>query len=287
MRQFLIFFLFFLLIDNITLLSHSFSVYIKPDTIYNGSIVLFNFENLDKKNKYELHIKAYKDYSYPIYNIKKFTTILVGIPLLSPDTVEVTLLENKSVIYEDKLKILKRYQQVSYLKVKKKYALRRINKKLYKRLEKEYNILQKAKKNYTLNRFFWGKPFFPIKGGKISSPFGAIRYFNKKKKKSIHWGIDIAAKVGTPIYSVFDGKVILIGNFYYAGKSVIIDSGEGLIIFYEHLNKVYVQKGNFVKKGEIIGEVGKTGRVTGPHLHLGVYVNNICVDPLSLFSILK
>lgn len=114
--------------------------------------------------------------------------------------------------------------------------------------------------------------------GELSSPFGLRRYFNDQPRNP-HSGIDIAAPEGTPIISPAAGKVIESGDFFFNGNSVFIDHGQGLITMYCHMSKIKVKKGQVITKGEVIGAVGQTGRVTGPHLHWTVSLNNARVDP--------
>ncbi|NOQ32153.1 MAG: peptidoglycan DD-metalloendopeptidase family protein [Helicobacteraceae bacterium] len=118
---------------------------------------------------------------------------------------------------------------------------------------------------------------------KFSDDFGKRRYFNKKPKKP-HSGIDLSAKEGTPMMAPLNGVIIEQGNFFFNGNVVFIDHGEGLVTMYCHLSKFKKKKGDRVKKGEIFGLVGKTGRVTGPHLHWGVSLNGNMVDPRLFFN---
>ena len=117
--------------------------------------------------------------------------------------------------------------------------------------------------------------------GKTSGVFGTQRYYNGIKGK-FHNGHDIAAQIGTPIIAPSDGKVMLIGDYYFNGKFVMINHGYNLISMFLHMNKIQVEKGQLVKKGEIIGTVGNTGMSTGPHLHWSVLTNNEYIDPLIL-----
>lgn len=121
--------------------------------------------------------------------------------------------------------------------------------------------------------------------GRISGKFGGQRIMNGRKMNP-HAGTDIAAPLGTPVAAAGDGKVVLTaGDLFYSGNVVVIDHGYGLQTIYAHLNKITVQKGQKVKKGEIIGEVGKTGRVTGPHLHWGASLKGIRFNPFSLLRL--
>ncbi len=114
--------------------------------------------------------------------------------------------------------------------------------------------------------------------GRKSSPFGLTRYMNNVRKEP-HSGLDIAAAEGTPVIAAKDGVVTNIGDYFYNGKIIFIDHGQGLITSYCHLNSINVTAQQQVKTGDIIGTVGKTGRVTGPHLHWSVSLNGVRVDP--------
>jgi hypothetical protein len=114
--------------------------------------------------------------------------------------------------------------------------------------------------------------------GRLSSNFGLRRFFNKQPRQP-HSGLDIAAPEGTPVHAPADGTVLEIGNYFFNGNTIFLDHGAGLISMYNHLNGIDVHPGQAVTRGERIGEVGRTGRVTGPHLHWSVSLNNARVDP--------
>lgn len=114
--------------------------------------------------------------------------------------------------------------------------------------------------------------------GIITGSYGKRRVFNGQPKRP-HSGMDIAAAKGVPIASPAAGTVIESGDFFFSGNLVYIHHGQGLITLFAHLNSIDVQVGDRVKQGQIIGTVGETGRVTGPHLHWSVGLNGTWVDP--------
>ena len=130
----------------------------------------------------------------------------------------------------------------------------------------------------------WHGPFrLPLTGGVRGTNFGKRRILNGQSR-SPHTGADFPAPTGTPIHATQGGRVVLAEELYFSGNTVIIDHGLGIYSLYGHLSTTDVTVGDAVKAGAVIGKVGATGRVTGPHLHWGVTVNKARVNPLQLVS---
>jgi hypothetical protein len=126
----------------------------------------------------------------------------------------------------------------------------------------------------------WRGEFLEPVEAAINSSFGRKTRMNGVLNPRPHAGADYRAPEGAPVRAPADGTVILAGNHFFAGNSIYLDHGQGLISMYFHLSEILVEEGQALKKGEIpIGKVGKTGRVTGAHLHYGVYLNGARIDP--------
>ena len=145
------------------------------------------------------------------------------------------------------------------------------------RIREEYQQGVIAKNTYTQVGLTQATMSLPLIGI-TSSEFGVRRFINGQPRNR-HIGLDIAADEGTPIKAPMKGKVILSGNFFYKGNVVYIDHGDGLVSSYSHLSKKAVNLNQKVSKGEVLGYVGSTGRVTGPHLHWEVFFLGIPINP--------
>ena len=120
--------------------------------------------------------------------------------------------------------------------------------------------------------------------GEAHSNFGEKRIFNNEPR-SPHSGVDISSPFGAPVRASNSGRIVLAKDLYFSGNTVIIDHGLGVFTSYLHFSKILAKRGDMVRKGDVIGEIGATGRVTGPHLHWGVKVSGSRIDPFSLLHL--
>ena len=134
----------------------------------------------------------------------------------------------------------------------------------------------------TENRRWYGEFLAPVEG-RINGLFGVRRILNGQRRGR-HNGIDIKASRGEKVLCPNYGRVVMVDDLFFGGKTVVVDHGQQLFSFYMHLDRVAVRMNQEVRKGDLIGTVGATGRATGPHLHWGVYLNGARVDPLSLME---
>jgi murein DD-endopeptidase MepM/ murein hydrolase activator NlpD len=178
-------------------------------------------------------------------------------------------------------------RKISFEVKDKKYAVQRLhieNKRMVNptakdlvRIRKEVKLIHAAFKSWDEDYGIPDKLLQPTAGIRSSS-FGLRRFFNGQPRRP-HSGMDIAAPKGQTVLAPADGKVIAIGNYFFNGNTVFIDHGQGLISMFCHLSAIDVKPGDEIKRGEHVGNVGMTGRVTGPHLHWSLSLNNARVDP--------
>jgi murein DD-endopeptidase MepM/ murein hydrolase activator NlpD len=152
------------------------------------------------------------------------------------------------------------------------------------RAEAERQRLRTIFATITPERLWDGRFHHPLTGVTTGGNFGKRRILNGKAG-SPHGGVDFPAPSGTPVYAAQRGRVVLAEPLYFSGNTVIVDHGLGLYTFYAHFESIAVQPGDLVDTGAVLGKVGATGRVTGPHLHWGATVNRARTNPLQLISL--
>ncbi|WP_343739047.1 peptidoglycan DD-metalloendopeptidase family protein [Achromobacter sp.] len=126
----------------------------------------------------------------------------------------------------------------------------------------------------------------PVDGGRLSSPFGLRRFFNGQERNP-HSGLDFAVPAGTPIKAPAAGVVVLVGDYFFNGKTVFLDHGQGFVSMFCHMSAISVKVGDEVPRGGVVGKVGATGRATGPHLHWNVSLNDARIDPAIFIGAFK
>lgn len=206
------------------------------------------------------------------------TTALVGIPINQP-------LGSATLSYTHK----DQQQTHTFEVVDKRYTEQRITLKNQEMVTPNPKQLQRIREEGTRQRKIYAQVTAPLDltngftmplEGVTTSEYGHRRFFNDQPR-SPHSGLDIAAPTGTPIIAPAAATVALVDDLYYNGKSVFLDHGQGLITMYCHLSEQSVKTGDLVNQNQVIGLVGATGRVTGPHLHWSVSLNGYRIDPLA------
>lgn len=151
------------------------------------------------------------------------------------------------------------------------------------RIERERELIAEALSS-TVEEWLWRGRFAWPRPHRVTSPFGQRRLFNGELR-SRHWGLDLAGRVGDPVRAAARGRVVLARDLYFAGNTVFLDHGHGVVTGYSHLSEIAVQVGDTVESGQALGEVGATGRVTGPHLHWTLRVAGVRLDASSLMEL--
>jgi murein DD-endopeptidase MepM/ murein hydrolase activator NlpD len=157
--------------------------------------------------------------------------------------------------------------------------------RVWPRIEQETALLNELFARTSSDRWWRDGAVRPVEGVAVSG-FG-VRSILNGRNRGPHNGLDLAAGTGTPVHAPTPGVVVYAREFYYSGNTVILDHGLGLYSTMAHLSAIDVQEGQRVDQGALLGKVGATGRVTGPHLHWAVRLHGARVDPLSLLEVLQ
>lgn len=232
-----------------------------------------------------LQLPNYEDGTKVYFNNKRIAVFpyentwiaLAGISLSTkPGDYEFSIRKPDGLSLNTKVAVKYKKYDEQHLTIKNKRKVNP-NKNDTKRIVSESKRKKKAKKLFSeitpSANFIW-----PV-NGRISSIFGLRRFFNEQERRP-HSGLDIAAAEGTPIKATASGTVIDAGDFFFSGNMIYLDHGQGIISLYAHLSEISVKPGDIVEQGDIIGNVGQTGRVTGPHLHFAVITNQTLIDPI-------
>ena len=190
----------------------------------------------------------------------------------------VTFTDDQTVELERAVQVLPKTFPVQRIQVEEKYVTP--DSKAAKRAEEESKKLEAIWRLSTPHKLWQGR-FLPPVTSQLTSGFGRRRIVNNQPR-SPHSGVDLQATLGTPIKAANAGKVVLAEELYFSGNTVVLDHGFGLYTFYAHCSTIAVKPGDVVIRGQLIGEVGATGRVTGPHLHWACRLNEARVNPLDL-----
>jgi len=257
----------------IALILSSHVIHALPEqSLVPGGIALLKLAN------YEQDTKVYfKNKRVAVFPYKDNWVAMAGIGLsIKPGDYEFSIKRADGLSLKTKVTVKYKKYDEQHLTIKNKRKVNP-NKKDSERIATESVRKRKAKKQFSeiapdVN-FIW-----PVTG-RISSIFGLRRFFNEQERRP-HSGLDIAATEGTPIKATASGTVIDSGDFFFSGNMIYLDHGQGLVSLYAHMSKIKVKPGDVVKQGDIIGEVGQTGRVTGPHLHFAIIANQTLIDPV-------
>jgi murein DD-endopeptidase MepM/ murein hydrolase activator NlpD len=155
-----------------------------------------------------------------------------------------------------------------------------------KRADEERQKLRDIFDRVTPERLWDGKFRIPVDGVTTGSNFGKRRILNGNPG-SPHSGVDLPGATGTLVHAAQRGRVVLAADLFFSGNTVVVDHGLGIYTFYGHLSEIDVKPGDAVETGAVLGKVGATGRVTGPHLHWGLTVERARVNPLLLVRLLE
>ncbi|NPB05807.1 MAG: M23 family metallopeptidase [Aquificae bacterium] len=260
-----------------------------------GSIGLLECRNLKPQSTYRIEVvEGFRSRSFAASNPRPEDLLPFAVPYYWSGRLKLRLYRDGKLLAEVPLEVKPLQRGVSRIRISEKRTAAGKNNRTGKTAagkkpltdrRRAYELVRKTLRRYTPVRYYEERPLFPLRTYKrISSPFGVRRWVNGKPS-GFHKGLDLAAPYGTPVLASLSGRVVLARYLPLTGYTVILDHGWGLMTLYAHLSEITVSEGSFVKRGQVIGKVGSTGRSTGPHLHFGVYLNDSAVDPQKFFKL--
>jgi hypothetical protein len=212
---------------------------------------------------------------------------LLGIPLEGDDTLPVDLrLSRQDRVDSTLFRLVVRYPSYPTERLKVPPRMVEYDSATRVRVESEQARAREVSRRSHQAARLWSVPLTLPRDSRITSAYGGSREYNGRMT-SRHLGTDFAGAVGTPVSAAARGVVALVADFYLAGRAIYLDHGAGLVTGYFHLSQADVVEGDTVAAGQRIGAVGRTGRVTGPHLHWIMRYGAISVDPMSLIHLEK
>ena len=267
------------------------TIRLSADDITNGDVILLEIDTGEiNVSVTDMHIN-FKGRVYPLFEHpakgEKIYCALVGIPYRTKLGSEVLKLNWNGATGTQTIQIPLEITAGTYKTDVLKVDSRRVNpnKEDRKRANHEHQEVKQIYASGNKTRL-WNIPFqLPLEND-ISSLYGNKRVFNGQLK-SYHNGVDFRSPPGTPAVAANTGIVRLAKSLFYSGNAVIIDHGTNIFSIYAHLNKIKVAAGQRIEKGRLIGLTGATGRVSGPHLHWGIKINGVAVNPLQFVDVIS
>ncbi len=250
-------------------------VLLSRTTVMPGDTLRVILDKVDTQDQYKIR---FRDRGYPVYPIGvNAQRTLIGIPLGSPFG---TFSLDVKRATRDGWKLVERFQ-VEVASVI--YTVENVNFTPQKTALMKLDHQESAKIGRMLKTPTavqqWEGDFDPPVDGKPVGEFGVKRMANRTNERGFHKGVDLAAKTGTPVLAANSGTVAMAHSFKMHGRTVIVNHGQGVMTIYLHMKVFNVRPGQKVHKGESIGQVGSTGMSTAPHVHWGLYVHGIAVNP--------
>jgi len=258
----------------------------QPDSLVQGSIVRLDFRPMSGSTVLQISgVVAGEQLHFEEDSTGSYWT-LAGLPIDATERYAVSL----TVRYADRtdtvsvlLPVAPRNAPMERLTVAPEFG-RPLDEALAARVARERARSRQVSREAHQTPRLWTGPFVRPRESRVTGQFGRGRLYNGQVTGR-HMGVDLAGDMGAPVYAANDGIVALVADFYLAGKAVYIDHGAGLVTAYFHLSSTDVWEGDLVSKGQQIGAVGASGRVTGPHLHWVARYGGVTVDAESLLKL--